>query len=85
MKIPRQFTMPGGYKVKVRVLAKSVFEKAGGGPQDLAMWRAGKSGGTIYLRKARTGFDRIEDYLHEEFHMTVDWQDWRREQLRQGA
>lgn len=72
-RIPKGFTMLGGYRVRVRVCMDSEFKKMGMEGQH-AGWNTFNR--TIYLRKSRSDAERWEDYVHELEHMWVDWKGW---------
>lgn len=72
MKIPKSFTMPGGYRVKVKQLTDTqALDEMG---EAWAEWDADTH--EILLRKNRMVKDKAEDFIHECEHMFVDWKDW---------
>lgn len=72
-KIPKGLTLPGGYKVKVRIVVDSAFSKMGMADSD-AFWNVDNL--TIYLRKSRGPAERFNDYMHELDHVWTDYKGW---------
>lgn len=72
-KIPRTFTFPGGYKIKVVRLSDIEADDLMG-CDTYAEWHVGTR--EIYLRKSRTGFDLDSDFAHELQHAETDYGDW---------
>ena len=70
---PVYVTLPGGYKIEVQVLSKKEFNEENG-EDDLATWDCSER--VIYLRKARTSKQRLEDFVHELGHAYLDGGSW---------
>ena len=72
-KIPRRITLPGHYHIRVMVVTQQEAKKTVLEEDSHACWCVELH--TIYLRKSRTGMDRIDDFLHEMEHAVTDWKD----------
>jgi hypothetical protein len=80
-KIPDRLALPGGYTVRVRVVADRQFDrmaKRAGVGDVWAFWYDAtvNRGGSIYLRKNRNYGDRWEDFTHELDHAINDYRNW---------
>jgi len=82
MKIPHQITLPGHYRIRIRIVTRSQAKLFPLLDRDAyASWSIDDR--TIYLRKSRTGTDRMEDFLHEMEHAFTDWKDYFRGRTEQ--
>jgi hypothetical protein len=84
VEIPKSFTLPGGYRVKVKLVSFEKLQEIGAdGPPDIAseekvyafFWdRGGK--GDLYLLRGRHPLLLAMDFSHEIKHALAEWEDW---------
>jgi hypothetical protein len=81
-KIPSRFELPFGYVVKVNQTSqrhmRRVAEAKPGEETPWALWddSASDTGGTIWLLRARSRAEKLDDFGHEMIHAVNDWCAW---------
>jgi len=77
-RIPREFDMPGGFHVIVRLVTWDGLQAFNEDSDEVdGLWHWDEDdGGTIYLVRGRDPFLRVKDFLHEMGHVFTDWKTW---------
>lgn len=79
LRVVKGFTLPYGYKVKVRLVSQKQLDYLMGGKGTDAGWDQNLR--TIYISKDLTRPLQVEKWFHELEHAVADWRLWARQQM----
>jgi hypothetical protein len=79
--IPTRFSLPGGYRVRVRLVTFAKLQEIGrdsinAGDKVYAFFNDENGKGTLYLVRGRHPILLAMDFQHEIDHAWPEWRDW---------